>query len=466
MPEEIGLVILRLYRSARRKARFDGLRLARNDRGRPVLVGEAEPAAIALEGEHLAWVFFDAGISDLLHPAVADHPDEAFMQHRVACDVGLAATQDQRIGTQRNRIGPGVFDRIGNREHVMVVDRDDPPERQAGAIVPLQRHRFVGAESRRIRAPEGGAVRRFDAFRVGDEAAFGPIGRGAARRRKQRDVGALRIDRLAIRLEFEIVDQAPLEGDRTAERGRIDRHPRAEGERLGAGPGSRIGRRLGLRRRGAIYRRLCRTRRRRLALSRRRRVHPVLLELRGVEIVPADQHEHRKDDRQYEVAGILGIHDRPSLFLVSRTRSRLVATNLPKPSVDFADQGVEIHRQRRRARYQHVVMIGQRLKAGIAAQRLAQTPAYAIAHDRVADLLGHGEADTGPRRGGGFGPTIRQQRKGFELRASAPRGALKLGAPGQAPVFGAVRSPLPCRVVQGVRPARLGRGPRRPGANG
>src|SRR5208282_164531 len=63
-PEEIGLIVLRLYAPAGRKARVDRGGLLWNDRRAPVLVGEAEPAAIALEGANLAGILFDPGVRD------------------------------------------------------------------------------------------------------------------------------------------------------------------------------------------------------------------------------------------------------------------------------------------------------------------------------------------------------------------------------------------------------------------
>ena len=111
-------------------------------------------------------------------------------------------------------------------------------------------------------------------------------------------------------------------------------------------------------------------------------------------------------------------------------------------------------------------MIGQRLKARNAAQRLAQAPTNPIAHDRVADLLGHGEADARvPTSGSAF-----ERRFACSVNASSCarrplRGPLKLGATGQSPQLGlsaaarpAVSSKASARAIEG--------GPRRSGANG
>ena len=50
LAEEIGLVVDRLNGPAGREARLDRRGLFGNDRRAPVFVGEAKPAAVALEG--------------------------------------------------------------------------------------------------------------------------------------------------------------------------------------------------------------------------------------------------------------------------------------------------------------------------------------------------------------------------------------------------------------------------------
>ncbi len=81
----------------------------------PIFVGEAEPAAVALQVADAAGLLLDVGVGDFLHRTVADDADEALVQHGVAGDVGLAAPQDQRVGAQRDRRVAGVLDRVGAR---------------------------------------------------------------------------------------------------------------------------------------------------------------------------------------------------------------------------------------------------------------------------------------------------------------------------------------------------------------
>ena len=156
------------------------------------------------------------------------------MQHGVAGDVRLAAAQDQRIGAQRHGLGAGVLDQIGDREHVAVVDGDKALEVEARAVVPGQRHRLSGVS---VLPSAVQSVSRFGVLTPGraDEASLGPIGVGRAARRKQADVRALLVDRLAIVFEDDIVELAAFEVDRAAEARRVDRDARAGGERLGEG---------------------------------------------------------------------------------------------------------------------------------------------------------------------------------------------------------------------------------------
>ena len=126
----------------------------------------------------------------------------------------------------------GVHDRIGEREHVLVVDRDDALEDEARAIVPGQRHRLIGGQGFAVGGPDGVEIGSLGAARA-DEARLGPIGVRRAGRREQPDVRALRVDGLAIVLEDDVVDLAALEIDRAAD-ARLCRWSRA-----GSPPGPR-----------------------------------------------------------------------------------------------------------------------------------------------------------------------------------------------------------------------------------
>ena len=234
--DEVGLIVLRLLAPARREARLDRRRLRRDDRRAPIFVGEAEPAAVALEGQRLARILVDRRVGDFLHAAVADHADEAFVQHRIAGDIGLAVAQDEPIGPHRRRRAAFVGDRVGDGEHVLVVDRDDPLEDEALAVVPGQRHRLFRRQRFRVGGPDGVEIGRLDAAGA-DIAGRGPIGVGRAARREQPDQRAVFADRLAIVLEHEVVELAALEVDRAAEARRVDGDAGARRERLRDGRG-------------------------------------------------------------------------------------------------------------------------------------------------------------------------------------------------------------------------------------
>ena len=144
-PEEIGLVVLRLHAAAGRKAGVDRGGLLGNDRGAPILVGEAEPAADALVGAHLARVLVDRRVGDFLNrqceadlpPAVTDDDaDKALMEHRISGDVRLAAAQDEPKRLHSRRRAARIGDRIGDREHIFVVDGDDALEDEAARHCP------------------------------------------------------------------------------------------------------------------------------------------------------------------------------------------------------------------------------------------------------------------------------------------------------------------------------------------
>ncbi len=229
LAEEIGLIVDRLDGPAGREARLDRRRLHGNDRRAPIFVGEAKPAAVSLEGVELAGRLLDVRVCDLLHAAVADHADEALMQHGIAADSRSAMAQDERVGLHGRRRAAGVRDRVNDCEHVFVVDRNDALEGKPRAIVPGQRHRLRRGQCRPIGGPH-----RIETWslcsRRAHKSGLGPIGVRRARRREQSDIRALRVDGLVIVLEDDIVDLAALEVDRTADARRIDDHAGTGGQ--------------------------------------------------------------------------------------------------------------------------------------------------------------------------------------------------------------------------------------------
>ncbi len=136
---------------------------------------------------------------------------------------------------------------------------------------------------------------------------------------------------------------------------------------------------------------------------------------------------------------------------------RLEPAHFGERFLDVGDEDGEGTRQRIAARHQHVIMAGRRRNRAGAAQRLFQAAADAIALDRVADLLGDGEADAGrlggrlARRRVGGGARIGLQGEALDLRATAARDALKLRAAPQASQERGMAGGSPCVFAQGVR---------------
>src|SRR6202034_4807695 len=100
--------------------------------------------------------------------------------------------------------------RIGDREHVFVVDRDHPLEYEARAVVPGHRHRLRWAQRLAIGGPERIKTRSLCSGRA-YEPRLGPIGVRRASRREEPDIRALGVDGLVVILEDNIVDLAALE---------------------------------------------------------------------------------------------------------------------------------------------------------------------------------------------------------------------------------------------------------------
>ena len=324
--EIIGLIILARRRSRGFEAGVDLFVRARHHGGGPVAVGEAEPAAGRLHRLDAVGLLVDGGVGVALLGAVgvAGHAFE----HRKAARLRRAAAQDQRIGVQRHRLVGLVVDLVGDGEHVFVVDGDLAREHEAGAVVVGQRHRMarrqIAAGGRPARLPR----RRLERFVVADEAGLGPIGIGGAGGREQHDVRALRVDGLAVGFQIEVVERGAVEIDRAADAGGVERDARMRGEGVGARTGSLPPSDGGARRRGGIDAPRGDRRRR---VERRPR-------LRREEIVPTDQDDRRQDDRQDQVAGLLGVHQRPSRRRLARASApTMSATSVSKP-IDSASR--------------------------------------------------------------------------------------------------------------------------------
>ena len=245
------------------------------------------------------------------------------MQHIDALDMRRPLALHAGIGIKGNRYAGSVLHLLAHGEHIFRIDRDCPPEHQALAVVIGERDRLADLEHgagrcRPYRILVGQLEVRAGRLRepmLGEEAA------GRARRRQEHDGRALRIDRLVIAGEAEIIERPALQIDRAFDARRPDRQTRRllqdglarlryarrrRGGRLGRGR-HRLCLRTGLRRRRLARHRLLRQSLRRLVGLLR--LLALLLEHRlGVEIIPAQDDQHGHHDRQDEIAIVFRHH--------------------------------------------------------------------------------------------------------------------------------------------------------------
>ena len=143
----------------------------RQQRRRPVFVGDAEPAVGDVEIDGL--FFFDLLVGVFLQAGLAEHADQAFMQNVVAGGLRRAVARNQRIGKKRNRARAFVGDLLLDREQVLVVDRDGAAEFEALAVVIGQRHRMADAERARA-CPASTLCRTVGSFTLAPAAPVQP----------------------------------------------------------------------------------------------------------------------------------------------------------------------------------------------------------------------------------------------------------------------------------------------------
>jgi hypothetical protein len=121
--------------------RGERLPVAGDKRGHPVLVGEADPAAfldlddLGLRAFALDEVQFgDVVVTDLVELAV-DLPDDALVQDEEVLEiVGQAVARDDPVGREAYLGVGGVFDRLGDAEHEVLIDRDGAAEDQPAPL--------------------------------------------------------------------------------------------------------------------------------------------------------------------------------------------------------------------------------------------------------------------------------------------------------------------------------------------
>ena len=223
--------------------------------------------------------------------------------------MGRALAHHGGIGEHRERLPARIRHRIGDREHVVVVDRELALEGDALRVRPGQRQRGRGRQRLPARLPD-----RFGVGHVAfgssarEQAEIGEEGIRGMRWREQHDLRAARIWRFAIGRQRQVVDAGALERDGAGQMRVADLNARRGLERILAREllgRIRRGRAGGARGRGQGRRcvGLC-------------GVFPRLgwsLDLNGLvghevgrnQILPPNEHQERQSDRREKIALIV-----------------------------------------------------------------------------------------------------------------------------------------------------------------
>ena len=283
----------------------------RQQRRRPIFVGDAEPAIgdveiDAFDARRIGLEIFHFLVGVFLQ--AIEIADQAFMQDVVAGRLRRAVARNQSVGIERHGVRALVRHLVLYGEQIFVVDRNGAAELQSVAAVIAQRDGMPdGERARAFLLPDGVARRQFHVAAGGAGPAELRIERvRAAGRRQQHDRRRLGIDRLAELAERNVVDARALERDRSLQAFGRDRDALRSLERIVAvrrvcGRGlrglPRCQRRSGGRRRG--LRILARLRGRLLGLLLLLRLQLFLAHLLlrpGDEILPGQQHDGRQRD--------------------------------------------------------------------------------------------------------------------------------------------------------------------------
>ncbi len=293
---------------------FVVLALARNDCGRPIFVGIAEPAALRVASGRqdlgVVGLLGDLGVVDFRVVLVgSDDADETFEKHGVAGGLRRPLPGVRRVGKERDRLLAVVLDGVGEGEHVILVDGNLALEDQPSAIVIGQGDWRGLGQPVAIGLPHRIGIGQFqrDAAR-GDIAEVDEIAVRRAGGRQQHDVRAVRVGRLAILLQRDVVEPRALERHAAEHFPRVDDNARAL--RQGVGAAQRLRRGGGLQLRGAGLGGICRAGRTRLAargelLDLALRLARLIYFRRAVEMVPADDDQERQRHGEDEIFLIL-----------------------------------------------------------------------------------------------------------------------------------------------------------------
>ncbi len=148
------------------------------------------------------------------------------MQNEKAEHFGRAEAHDPTVGPKSDGLAGLVDYTLGNGEHVVFVDGNDPLEHDALAIVPGKGHRSVDGQCLCIRFPQGLAVRNRNRWIGRRPAKIGVVGGRRVGRRQQGNLGAVRIDGFAIIGQRQIVDAGANQRHRSVKPFGVDDQPR------------------------------------------------------------------------------------------------------------------------------------------------------------------------------------------------------------------------------------------------
>ncbi|MNJ37164.1 hypothetical protein D3C77_319730 [compost metagenome] len=232
-----GFMDVQPLRVAHREAAFDGLVLGRDQGRQPVFVGDAHPAAgrLLLDARLLGPVL----VLDLFGGELAvrtEGADGPLVQDHLLAQVDRnALALDAAVGGDGDGLGPQVGHRVLDREHILVVNRDDAREAQAVAVVPGQFDRGGRGQGLALgQAPDGvGAGHAAGDVRAAP-AELGEIGVLHALRAEQLDRRRTPVQRLAVVGQIQVVDARALQRQRAVQLRRLDRHAGDGAQGLGA----------------------------------------------------------------------------------------------------------------------------------------------------------------------------------------------------------------------------------------
>ncbi len=148
------------------------------------------------------------------------------MEHRIPKKpLRLGQTRHPTLGLERDRLARLVLDLIGDREHVMGIDRNLAMENQSRAVVPAKLdRRYRRQRPCTVLLPDSAFGRHGYARLIRLPAGEGVIRMRTTRRRQKIDFRAVRIDGDGVVPQDEVVDLATPEIDGADQGSAVDFH--------------------------------------------------------------------------------------------------------------------------------------------------------------------------------------------------------------------------------------------------